>query len=82
MLAARSSDKKAQCLRWVAREEEDGTTSGQFTDWLLQFTYYSSKVSQWAGVGHLAIAEKGFTQDDFETIYIDLSTSSSLSSVP
>ncbi|KAM0420967.1 hypothetical protein ACHAPT_011210 [Fusarium lateritium] len=39
-----------------------------------KLTLYSFVGSQWAGVAHLALAEKGFTTDDYEVREIDLVT--------
>jgi hypothetical protein len=38
----------------------------------LQFTVYSCVASQWAGVAHLALADKGFSKDDYNIEEVDL----------
>lgn len=39
---------------------------------LSQFTVYSFVGSQWAGVAHLALAEKGFDREEYDLKEIDL----------
>lgn len=39
---------------------------------LPQFTVYSFVGSQWAGVAHLALAEKGFDREEYDLKEVDL----------
>ena len=40
---------------------------------VMQFTLYSSVESQWVGVPHLALLEKGYNKDEYEVKEISLS---------
>jgi len=45
----------------------------------MQFTLYSSVESQWVGVTHLTLLEKGYNKDEYEVKEISLSEHSEIS---